>query len=64
MDIWSEILSLEPNRIRETFKNLKINEKIDVRAHLIQMSTVLGWHPEQVTSASIALEAIKDVPDT
>ena len=63
MDIWSEILSREPTRIRETFKQLNSAEKIAVRAHLILMTSEPGWHPEQVKSASIAVDAIKDLPD-
>ena len=63
MDIWTDILSREPQRIRQTFKQLNTDEKIAVRTHLIHMSSDPGWHPEQVKSASIALEAIKDLPD-
>ncbi|HSG24854.1 MAG TPA: hypothetical protein VLA32_01965 [Anaerolineales bacterium] len=63
MDIWTDILSREPNRIRETFKQLNTAEKIAVRAHLIRMTSDPDWHPEQVKSASIAIEAIKDLPD-
>ena len=63
MDIWTEILSREPGRIRETFQQLNTAEKISVRAHLIRMTNEPGWHPEQIQSASIAIEAIKDLPD-
>jgi len=34
-----------------------------VRAHLVRMISEDGWHPGQVQSASIALEAIKNLPD-
>lgn len=63
MDIWTEILSREPNRIRKAFKNLTRSEKLSVRAHLIRMTNETGWHPEQIKSASLALEAIKDLPE-
>lgn len=63
MDIWTEILSREPNRIRKAFKNLTRSEKLRVRAHLIRMTNETGWHPEQIKSASLALEAIKDLPE-
>ncbi len=63
MDIWTEILSRQRDRIRTAFKSLQANEKITVRAHLIRMTSEDGWHPEQVRSASIAIEAIKDLPD-
>ena len=63
MDIWTEILSREPARIILAFKQLNSTEKITVRAHLIKMTTEDGWHPEQIKSAQIALDAIKDLPD-
>jgi len=63
MDIWTEILSRQPKRIRETFHQLNTAEKISVRAHLIRMTNESGWHPEQIKSAAIAIEAIKDLPD-
>jgi hypothetical protein len=64
MDIWSEILSRQPERIRAAFRNLNTQEKITVRSHLIRMTSETGWHPEQVKSASMAIEALKDLPDT
>jgi hypothetical protein len=63
MDIWSEILSRNPERIRHAFQTLNTQEKISVRAHLVRMISEDGWHPGQVQSASIALEAIKNLPD-
>ena len=63
MDIWSEILSREPQRIRSSFRTLNSEEKITVRAHLIRMTTEEGWHEAQIASAQIALDALKDVPD-
>lgn len=63
MDIWSDILSRQPKRVRRAFQDLNRQEKISVRAHLIRMTSEDGWHPEQVQSASLALEAIKDLPD-
>jgi len=63
MDIWTEILSRNPERIQRAFQTLNTQEKISVRAHLIRMTSEEGWHPGQVQSASTALEAIKDLPD-
>ena len=62
MDTWTELLSREETRIRNTFQQLSQAEKITARAHLIKMTTESGWHPEQTRSAQIALDAIKDVP--
>lgn len=64
MDLWTEILSREAERIQLAFQSLNTAEKISVRAHLIRMTTEEGWHDVQVESASAALEAIKDIADT
>ncbi len=63
MDLWTEILSRDTKRITAAFQRLTRSEKISVRAHLIKMTSEDGWHPEQVRSAVISLEAIKDLPD-
>jgi hypothetical protein len=63
MDIWTEILSRQPDRIRAAFQDLNTHEKITVRSHLVRMTSETGWHPEQIKSASIAIEALKDLPD-
>jgi hypothetical protein len=62
MDIWTELLSREESRIRTAFQQLNQTEKITARAHLIKMTTESGWHLEQIHSAQIALDAIKDIP--
>ena len=62
MDIWTELLSREQTRIRHAFTLLSQTEKITARAHLIKMTTESGWHEEQIRSAKIALDAIKDIP--
>lgn len=64
MDIWTEILSREADRIRLAFQSLTTAEKISVRAHLIRMTTEEGWQDAQVESATAALVAIKDIADT
>ena len=63
MDLWTEILSRDTKRITAAFQRLNRSEKISVRAHLVKMTSEDGWHPEQVRSAAISLEAIKDLPD-
>ena len=62
MDIWTELLSQDPARIRKSFKQLNQAEKITARAHLIKMTNEDGWHPQQIQSAQIALDAIIDIP--
>ncbi len=61
--LWNQILSRDPEKVRKMFVSLPKAEKIGIRAHLIRMTTEEDWHPEQVKSASIALAAIKDIPD-
>jgi len=63
MDIWSEILSRDPSRICKTFLDLNLEEKVTVRAHLMRMTSEDGWHPEQIKSASVALDALQGLPD-
>ncbi|HAY84967.1 MAG TPA: hypothetical protein DCY42_08610 [Chloroflexi bacterium] len=63
MDIWSEILSRDPSRICKTFLDLNLEEKVTVRAHLMRMTSEDGWHPEQIKSASVALDALHELPD-
>jgi hypothetical protein len=62
MDIWTELLSRDDTRIRKAFQSLNQTEKITARAHLIKITTESGWHPGQIRSAQIALDAIKDIP--
>lgn len=62
MDIWTELLSRDVARIRKTFSQLTQTEKITARAHLIKMTSEEGWHTEQIKSAQIALDAVKDIP--
>ena len=62
MDIWTEILSRNEEHIRQTFLSLSQTEKITVRADLIKMTTEPDWHPQQIQSAQIALDAVKDIP--
>jgi hypothetical protein len=61
MDIWTEILSRNEEQIRQSFLSLSQTEKITIRAHLIKMTTEPDWHPQQIKSAQIALDAVKDI---
>lgn len=56
--IWTEILSRNVMRIRSAYTSLATEEQSQVAAHLRKMVSEEGWHPEQVISAQIALEAI------
>ncbi len=57
---WEEILSRQQERIQKVFAPLSPKEKISVLKHLKGMVSEPGWHPEQVVSASQALNALKE----
>ena len=57
---WTEILSREAERVLSAYAPLAEDEKAHVIAHLKEMASGDGWHPEQVISASAALEALQD----
>ena len=56
---WEGILSRQPDQIRSAFNSVDKTTQQDVLAHLQDMATGEGWHPEQVTSARIALEVLE-----
>jgi hypothetical protein len=56
--IWDQLLSRDPQRIKNTFAGLDKDSQQTVLVHLKVMTTGAGWHPEQVKSATVALEAI------
>ena len=58
--LWEEILSRQTERIQAAFAALSADEKASVLDHLKQMTSEPGWHPEQIASASKALETLND----
>jgi hypothetical protein len=56
--IWDQLLSREPERIRSAYALLDESSQQTVLAHLRKMVSEPGWQAEQVTSAAIALQAI------
>ena len=56
--IWDSLLSRDPEEIRRKFSELDADSKKVVLGHLQTMVNESGWHPEQVASARIALEAL------
>jgi hypothetical protein len=63
MDIWTEILSRQPERILAAYQQLIREEQDYALAHLARMTTEPDWHPEQVRSAQMALDALKNEPE-
>ena len=55
---WDQLLSRNPQSIKNTFAGLDSDSQQTVITHLQEMTKGAGWHPEQVKSASIALKAI------
>lgn len=55
---WDQLLSRDSQTIKNCFAALTKDSQQTVLVHLKEMTTGAGWHPEQVKSASIALEAI------
>ena len=61
-NIWEGILSREENRIWQVFSSLDEASQSVILNHLVKMKQENGWHPEQVKSASLALDVIRKKP--
>ena len=57
--IWNSLLSRDPDEIRKVFAELDPASRKVVLDHLNAMVSEDGWHPEQVSTARIALKALK-----
>jgi len=60
--LWDKILSRDPEMIRLAYYTLDHQSRSAVLAHLQNMSTGAGWHPEQRVSAHAALKVIAENP--
>lgn len=58
--LWDRLLSREPDKILEAFRELERSERVPILAHLQRMASEPDWHKEQKTSALAAIEALKD----
>jgi hypothetical protein len=58
-DFWAEVLSADPDRIREALHRLPGPERASVLEHLRRMASDPGWQPGQPSRARAALEAIE-----
>ncbi len=59
-EIWDDILSRRPARIRRRFNLLDAVSREEVLRHLKKMTTEDGWQEVQITSAQAALAALAD----
>jgi uncharacterized protein YehS (DUF1456 family) len=57
-EIWDDILSRRPARIRRRFNLLDESSRQEVLNHLKKMTTEEGWQDVQVESAQAALNAL------
>jgi hypothetical protein len=60
-EIWDDILSRRPARIKRRFDLLEIASRKEVIQHLNRMVSEEGWQEPQVISAKAALDALKDL---
>jgi hypothetical protein len=58
-ELWDAILSRDIKRVVNAWRKLDLEEQTSLLAHLVRMTSEDGWHPEQVTSAQAALDAIR-----
>jgi hypothetical protein len=56
--VWGEILSCRPQRIKRMFMSLDIASQHEVMHHLKRITTEEGWLELQVSSARVALAAL------
>jgi hypothetical protein len=60
-ELWSRLLSGEPERIRAAWNPLRPEEKASVHAHLQSMAHAEGWHPGQREAALAALRCLSEI---
>ncbi len=58
--LWDDVLSEEPARIRRIWFDLTDDEGSAVLAHLRRMRAEPDWHPDQKRAAAAALRAIEE----
>jgi hypothetical protein len=57
--LWIDLLSRQPELIREAFYSLDPSSQKTILAHLKRMVAEPGWQPEQRNSANAALRALE-----
>lgn len=60
---WENMLSRDPERVREAWGTLTLEERTAIHAHLVRMSTEEGWTEPQRISAQAALDALRALLD-
>jgi hypothetical protein len=62
-ELWSRLLSKNPDLIRAAWKTLKAEEREIIRNHLRAMSREEGWQAGQRLSAQAALDCLDRIRD-
>jgi hypothetical protein len=60
---WDDLLSRDTDRIKSRFRALDPQSQKTVMEHLQKMVSESGWHPEQVVSATFALQTLSTKSD-
>jgi hypothetical protein len=58
---WDGILSCDAQKVASVYTALSVENQKVVLKHLQKMAHEPGWHPEQVRSASFALDVINSL---
>ena len=58
--LWNDLLSGQPELIRQAFESLDVPSQKMVIDHLQKMVNESGWQPEQRVSAKAALNALEN----
>jgi hypothetical protein len=59
-EVWDDILSRRPARIRRRFDLLDAASQQEVLQHLTRITTEDGWQEPQIISAQTALKTLRD----
>jgi len=57
--LWNDLLSRQPELIREAYASLDKPNQAAVFTHLQRMVSEAGWQPEQRASAKAAIHALE-----
>lgn len=62
-ELWDDLLSAEPARIRQAWGKLTDEESLAVLDHLRRMQAEPGWQPAQRQAAEVALRIVREQPE-
>jgi len=62
-NLWDDLLSADPARIRRAWGNLTDDEALAVLEHLRRMKDEPGWQPAQREAAEVALRIVREQPE-